>query len=343
MMTTNTLSKLSAALAALAAWAAPAAADVDPAIVGYWELQKPGVINPSRTLVEFHADGAYEIHDAVMVQTGTYEAEDGEFSLTSRSGAAWRDRGGYTLSADGDELTLSGLAGAATWSRVEPYFSSVEIDGQQIPQNIGAVLALAWVEEARSRPGLEDSVPVSDIEVDQDRTGEFAVTMRFLSPTTGKGATVTVREFERSLFVHNNGVSWSDAVVPLWFVDLPEVAALMKSEGVDGPFTRFVLSENRTQWGWSAVGSRARHDVTWITADGQVSHEENSEYVEQYNADWERAAQAIASVMRGPADQSGAYGCAQGDEVCIFHRSMSATMCTLADPDDFAMCHGRPF
>lgn len=341
---TRMITKLAASpLVALAGLlSAPAAAEVDANIVGAWELQKPGT-NTSQTVVEFHADGAYQIHDSVMAQSGVYEAEDGAFSLASQSGMAWEDHGGYTIDASGDVLTLAGQVGAGTWRRIEPYFSTVEIDGQQIPQNIPAVMAVAWIEEARVLPGLEDAVPVSQIEIEQDRAGAFAMTMRFLSPTTGKGATVTVSEFERSHFLHNSGVTWSADVVPLWFVDLPKVVELMKGEGVDGPFTRFVFADDHPGWGWSARGSSARVDVTWITADGEVSHEENSEYVRQYNQDMEAAAQALAAAMRTPADQSGAYGCAQDDEVCIFHRSMTATMCTLADPDDVTRCHGAPF
>jgi hypothetical protein len=73
-----------------------------PGIFGYWVLEKPGVINPSQTLTEFHADGTYVIHDTANGQSGTYEAINGNWSLTSNtSESPRRDSVPTWITADG--------------------------------------------------------------------------------------------------------------------------------------------------------------------------------------------------------------------------------------------------
>jgi hypothetical protein len=73
-----------------------------PGIVGYWVLEKPGVINPSQTLTEFHADGTYVIRDTANGQSGTYEAINGNWSLTSNtSESPRRDSVPTWITADG--------------------------------------------------------------------------------------------------------------------------------------------------------------------------------------------------------------------------------------------------
>ena len=325
------------ALASLAILPARAQAEPDARIVGYWVLQKPGVINPSQTLVEFHADATYTIHDAANGQTGTYVAAEGRWSLASQT-STWRDRGTYSLNAAGDVLTLAGMFGVGKWSRYRelPYFSTVTLDGLQVPQNVGAALARAWIEVARR--WQEDAVPVGTLEVAQlPRSGEFSIVVRFRSQSTGTGMTMTMNKFERTTNVYD-GSRMSRQIMPLQFVDLPRVVELMKGEGRAGPFTRFELSDHDAGWGWSAWMGGANNDkVTWVTVDGRISHKDDTTYINQYNMDMEAAARAITALLANRTKATGvyaAYSCAQDDDECVFYRQMSDTMCMLARSPD---------
>lgn len=113
---------------------------------------------------------------------------------------------------------------------------------------------------------------------------------------------------------------------------------LLAGEGRRGPFSRFVLDTHGATWGWSGVSQTpTRSSVpTWITADGKVRHEDDNEYIAQYNRDMEAARRSLAALIARRTRATGLYalyGCAQGDDACVTERqeseAFSETMCML--------------
>jgi hypothetical protein len=97
-----------------ATWALPrnAAAAVDSALIGTWQLQWPG----APIFWALREDGVYRLYGlgANPGQHGMVEATGGRFSMKS---AFWADQGTYQLS-DADTWVITGVLGPGTWKRV---------------------------------------------------------------------------------------------------------------------------------------------------------------------------------------------------------------------------------
>jgi hypothetical protein len=108
---------------------ATAAAGIDPAIAGAWELSFTDAIGKThRYVMEFRNDGTYTYHDQARGHTGTYQAGNGTWSGKSNPGQRlWRDGGTYWF-PDRETLHLKGAMVTTVWKRVkEMYFVNEEI------------------------------------------------------------------------------------------------------------------------------------------------------------------------------------------------------------------------
>jgi hypothetical protein len=99
-------------LVAAIAPACGGAGDVDPALVGTWQLQWAG----APMYWDIHADGTYALTGAggQPIHSGSFAAADGQWSLSS---PVWGEDGGaYTLT-DANTFIGFGRLGEGTWVR----------------------------------------------------------------------------------------------------------------------------------------------------------------------------------------------------------------------------------
>lgn len=92
--------------------AAASAAEVDPRLVGTWELQG----SPSAIYWVVRADGFYRLHSRHknVSHRGSFSADGTVWSLNSPQ---WQDGGNYQL-VDEDTWSASGVLGTGIWRRV---------------------------------------------------------------------------------------------------------------------------------------------------------------------------------------------------------------------------------
>lgn len=94
----------------------PAAASIDPNMVGTWEL----FINPGRWIWRVAPNGTYELHSEAMDNTpsnaGTFTATNGHYTLHALT-MAWDDAGTYKVQSPG-VVVATGKLGTGTWRRI---------------------------------------------------------------------------------------------------------------------------------------------------------------------------------------------------------------------------------
>jgi TPR repeat protein len=92
---------------------------VDPAVVGLWEIYIPNGQNWWRWTLDIKTDGTYVFEqDGVVGHSGTIEAKDGAWRLTSQTDD-WTDGGTYQM-PNNDTFNLTGKLGPGSWRRVAP-------------------------------------------------------------------------------------------------------------------------------------------------------------------------------------------------------------------------------
>jgi hypothetical protein len=129
-------------------------ADVDPAVVGEWELR----VNASRWIIRIESNGAYAFHgeplSAVKPDSGVFSATAGHWSTRDNNGV--NDGGAYSL-ASADALVLTGRLGTATWRRVAGAPPSIlgEVDPRTVGDWAIAVPSGRWVWRIKSGGGFE--------------------------------------------------------------------------------------------------------------------------------------------------------------------------------------------
>ena len=97
------------------------AAQVDPDLVGTWELMVPNAQGVARWVWDIHADGSYDFHaegpGGAPAHSGTFSANNGQYTLQSTT-LAWTDNGTYHL-IHGNTLQATGKLGTGLWLRVQ--------------------------------------------------------------------------------------------------------------------------------------------------------------------------------------------------------------------------------
>jgi hypothetical protein len=110
----------------------PPLANVDPAIVGEWDL----AANSGRWVMRIEPDGAYAFHaeplDAAKPDSGVFAAEAGQWAMRTNNG--FRDGGSYSVTSAGT-FVAKGHRGTTTWHRVVGVPQSIL--GQVDPRTVG--------------------------------------------------------------------------------------------------------------------------------------------------------------------------------------------------------------
>lgn len=287
-----------AALVLLAVWTARSVAgDIDPRLIGAWELQAQQTpFNQGyRSILEFRVDGTYTFHDLANGHAGTFTASEGRWSVKSNT-VKWQDGGDYALPSD-DVLKLTGLFEPSEWHRVtdQPFFAVQRIGGQPIPIYLPLVLAQTWLDVAK--PWRQDAIPVW-LQIERwDKNAEFFIRMRFLSPSTRDGLVVDAFRFQRNV-TESRGVDWPSRAMPFEFVDLPRVIELSTQAGRPGTYKRFSLSDAEPGWGWGIVADRMEPgNLFFVTQDGRVERHKHWGYLDYYEERWNRAAASLHSLF----------------------------------------------
>lgn len=99
-----------------------ATANVDPALVGTWEMPVPNAQGVARWVWEIRADGTYSFYSegpgAVPPHTGSVTLLHGQWHLQATTGLLqWSDGGTYQL-GDPNTLVATGKLGTGRWQRV---------------------------------------------------------------------------------------------------------------------------------------------------------------------------------------------------------------------------------
>ncbi len=283
----------------LAAAPGARAAEVDRALLGAWRLDEPATPfnQGTRQVLEIRGDGTYTLFSPAKGHAGSIEAAGGKWSLAART-SSWKDGGRYEVKG-GKTLLLTGVFGPSTWQRFAepPNFAITPIAGQPIPAYVPQAVARTWVDVAI--PWQGDAIPV-DLEITLwERTGEFQVRTRYLSPGKRAGLVVDSFRYERHVTEQAN-VTWPSKAMPLGFVDLPRAVALFTGAGRPGPYKRFTFSGDHPGWGWGAVSTvSSKTAIVWITEDGRVSHEPNWAQIAEYNRAWEAALAPLSKLFGG--------------------------------------------
>ena len=101
---------------------ATAAEDVDPAVVGIWELTVPGPAGNAHWIWDIHSNGTYEFRikelGAQGSHSGKFVAKDGKWTLTATT-MKYEDGGTYQ-NPDRNTFTATGHLGTASWKRKQP-------------------------------------------------------------------------------------------------------------------------------------------------------------------------------------------------------------------------------
>ncbi|MDA0738018.1 MAG: tetratricopeptide repeat protein [Nitrospirae bacterium] len=112
--------------------ATAAAADVDPDVVGTWELTVPGPGGTVHWLWDIRANGTYEFRleglGAQGGHSGKFGAKDGKWALAANT-MTYKDGGTYHT-PDHHTFTATGQLGTVNWKRLE----SVTVVPENVPQ-----------------------------------------------------------------------------------------------------------------------------------------------------------------------------------------------------------------
>jgi hypothetical protein len=276
---------------------AKAAAGVDPAIAGAWELSFTDAMGKThRYVMEFRNDGTYTYHDQAKGHSGTYQALNGTWSGQSYPGQRlWKDGGTYSF-PDKDTLHLKGATVTTAWKRVKDkiYFVTEQIGSERIPKYVPRLVAAALIKEAR--PWRNDAVPVG-VRFLRTKYHSPYLRVHFASPSDGALMHIDVHQFERTTFHYKTGGAGHTykktfGATPPVFVDLPEAVKIAQRHGVRGSLNDAWLREfERGHRAWSlGFQSGGRGETVNIEATtGVVIKGELTNVIADYNKQWDEA------------------------------------------------------
>jgi hypothetical protein len=278
------------------------------AILGKWMWFTQGVVT-------FHPDGTMVYAQG---NDGTWECTD---AARGRVTLRWRV-GGYVnqlvLSANGNGLSSTDPSQQFVTARrigaeakapakqdtsvradAEAVTLKTQPDGaRQLPKDLPQLLRAVT---RQARGWSKDAIPVA-LEV-QNRDGPNPrmrgpeVRISFLSPSSGYGLFAIVTADGLRTSPVNQAVRWGTASLPPLFIDLPAAARFARKNGMTGPIDRASLrvwnpSGTAPVLAWM-VGNRTVNGLTGEIIDFDVTG-----YIERYNADWKRAADALRALTQ---------------------------------------------
>lgn len=293
-------------LISLAVTACSKGSEVDPGLVGAWQLQYAG----APIYWKIHANGTYEITGAGAGagHSGNFTAENGRWSLHSPT---WGDDGG-TYEASGDRFIGTGKLGPGTWLRVgataAPTTQTVSMttqleESREIPVDVPRLLG---VTVARARTWQKDAIPVfleyEYVDAPNPKARGPQVQVHFVSPATSTGLRVTLREGEMRTFEVNQKVDWGTLSLPPAFADLPTALRKARADGMSGPLSRASIryyspgkAPSILAWMINPTRGEGR---TLDGSTGEVLRFDVTGYIAAYNAQWEEASRRLQALFR---------------------------------------------
>jgi hypothetical protein len=284
--------------AALATTACSEAASTKATLTGAWERYLPNREAPiAYEVLEFFDNGALILHNAQGGVAGQYSVDAEALTVGGALGMFWRGPIDYTI--DRDVLTLDiaslGAMSRSEWARVQrdAFFGIEQVDGDVVPSKLPELLAAAMAGAARD--WRDDAIPVA-LKASRLPSGDFAVTLTFVSPRDRSGLQVIVGRWGFVPSVLPSG-AWGDHPLPIEFADAPELRRQLATRGNSEP----LLAADLRVWSkgpiWTvttlgAAGSRTRSDLTATTGEPIVAEApprktmNEAEYIASYNAQW---------------------------------------------------------
>lgn len=316
------------------------AAEVDPALIGTWQLQWPG----EPIYWDIRADGTYEVSGsgAAVAHAGTFAAAAGKWSLSS---STWGEDGGTYRPLNENRLMVVGKLGPGTWMRApnravekaadEAVQMAVEPDGSRLlPKDVPELMHAAT---QRARLWRKDAIPVM-LEFEHQDIRNYKgpeVRFSFYSPSEGTGFSLTVKTNSVRTHVFDQAVRWGEASLPPVFVDLPSAVRIARNKGMKGPLKRANLriwspGDAPPVLAWMmSTGASTGGGRTVDGASGQIIDYDVTGYIAAYNAQWERAARGLRALF-----QSARGGSSRDDGSPFGRGSSSSSSSTSSEPHD---------
>ena len=287
----------------LLAFAACGRAEVDPRLVGTWQLQWAG----APMYWSIRENGTYEISGpgAGLGESGTFAAAAGRWSLRSPTRGA--DGGIYEL-PNNDLFVGTGRLGPGTWVRVR----SAAVD---TPPTLQPQLSRDWPVDVpallfgatrRARGWQSDAIPVwleyQYVDAPNPTVRGPQLRIGFLSPTTGTGMELTLREDEERTREVNQRVSWGTTSLPPLFIDLPTAVRKARENGMQGTLGRARLAVHHPPGApeilaWM-ISPSAGEGRTVEGTSGTIIDFDVTGYITSYNAQWEEATRKLQGMLR---------------------------------------------
>jgi hypothetical protein len=285
-------------------------AEVDPRLIGTWQLQWAG----APIYWSIREDGTYEIsgQGAGLGESGTFAAAAGRWSL--RSPIRGEDGGTYELPND-DLWVGTGKLGPGVWARVRPpaqVDTPITLQREQSRDLPVDVPALLFSATRRARDWQSDAVPVwleyQHVDAPNPAARGPQVRIAFLSPGAGTGMELTVRGSEVRTFEFNQPVNWGTTPLPPVFVDLPAAVREARENGMEGAVGRARLAVHHPPGApeilaWS-ISPSAGEGRTVDGTTGAIIDFDVTGYIAAYNAQWEEAARRFRAMLRMLAPRS---------------------------------------
>ena len=296
------------AIASLA-FAACERAEVDPRLVGTWQLQWAG----APMYWSIRENGTYEISGpgAGFGESGTFAAAAGRWSL--RSPIRGEDGGTYALPND-DVFVGTGKLGPGTWARVRPTAAAdtpPTLQAQQSRDWPVDVPALLFGATRRARGWQSDAIPVwleyQYVDAPNPAARGPQLRIAFVSPTTGTGMELILREDEERTREVNQRVNWGTTSLPPLFIDLPTAVRKARENGMQGTLGRARLAVHHPPGApdilaWM-ISPSAGEGRTVEGTSGAIIDFDVTGYIASYNAQWEEATRRLQGMLRMLAPQ----------------------------------------
>jgi hypothetical protein len=277
---------------------------------GLWEMRYKDAVGQSYLdVLELRPDGTYATHmqGATPSDLGQYKIQGDRIGFRSAvSPRLSRDMRYAMPNANTLRLTLNTPQPVlAEWKRsaLKPVFTSIDIDGRQVPTNLPHLVVAAM--EGRVLPWRPDALPIS-VEVKENALSRPEITLDFYSPSSGEVMRLLVSTYDVKGRVID-GARLSHLPLPVRFVDLAGILAAAKRDGVAGALNQAQMktySKAGPAWMLSLTGPAG---ATYSAESGTRIRGDVTGYVAQYEADWKHAGDLWRKAMERNAPKSGTY------------------------------------
>lgn len=294
------------------------AAAVNP-LVGTWTSVVPDAAGGQHVFLQVRPDGSYTIYSTVYGTAGTFTvAPPNRWRMVAKT-TNYVDGGTYHLEGK-DELFLTGRLGTGKWTRVAhpPYLPEQLVFGQRVPAAIPFVIQ-ATVAASRQHwhpdaiPTGVSVVPQPTASIQTSRAHGipyFSVSVDIYSPSRRSFLEVDISPYS----FHVRTTSGGTKPLPLAaaFVDLSKAIETARQHGMRAPFQKASMM-NWGRWGtvWTIRAGPPNGDATGlyrVLSSGHIVPPGTgpmSDYVAQYNAQWNRAVAGLRNLL---AQGSGGRG-----------------------------------